>query len=131
MSTHQAEISWRRQVEERFTDSKYSRAHEGNFDGGVIVPGQVDEPAAAFSLAITNVTGRSWAVLRLMPGPLTVIRNFEVQKGRKRPFAPDLPTHSRGPMIGQCCSVWAWRGEQRWLRDLPAAHSGPPARTTQ
>jgi organic hydroperoxide reductase OsmC/OhrA len=38
MSKHRAEIAWRRKADERFTDSKYSRAHEWKFDGGVIVP---------------------------------------------------------------------------------------------
>jgi organic hydroperoxide reductase OsmC/OhrA len=38
MSSHQAEISWRRQSDERFVDSKYSRAHVWKFDGGVSIP---------------------------------------------------------------------------------------------
>lgn len=38
MSTYQANISWHRQDNERFLDSKYSRAHQWRFDGGVIVP---------------------------------------------------------------------------------------------
>jgi organic hydroperoxide reductase OsmC/OhrA len=38
MSKYQANISWKRQSGERFSDSKYSRAHEWKFDGGAIVP---------------------------------------------------------------------------------------------
>ncbi len=38
MSKYQANISWKRQSDERFLDSKYSRAHQWRFDGGVIVP---------------------------------------------------------------------------------------------
>lgn len=38
MATYQANISWKRLSSERFVDSKYSRAHEWQFDGGVIVP---------------------------------------------------------------------------------------------
>jgi organic hydroperoxide reductase OsmC/OhrA len=38
MSTYQAEISWSRQIGEPFLDSKYSRAHQWKFDGGVTVP---------------------------------------------------------------------------------------------
>lgn len=38
MSTHRAEIVWRRQSHEGFLDSRYSRAHEWRFDGGVTVP---------------------------------------------------------------------------------------------
>ncbi len=38
MSEYQAEIAWRRREDERFVDSKYSRAHEWKFDGGVKVP---------------------------------------------------------------------------------------------
>ncbi|HEY6451800.1 MAG TPA: OsmC family protein [Steroidobacteraceae bacterium] len=37
MSHHQAEIAWRRAVDERFVDSKYSRAHHWKFDGGATV----------------------------------------------------------------------------------------------
>ena len=38
MSEYSAEIVWRRAAGEAFTDSRYSRAHEWRFDGGVIVP---------------------------------------------------------------------------------------------
>jgi organic hydroperoxide reductase OsmC/OhrA len=38
MSSYQAEISWRRQSDECFVDSKYSRAHLWKFDGGVSIP---------------------------------------------------------------------------------------------
>lgn len=38
MSTHQAHIRWTRQPQERFLDSRYSRAHSWEFDGGVTVP---------------------------------------------------------------------------------------------
>jgi len=38
MSNYQARISWRRRNDERFVDSKYSRAHLWKFDGGVSVP---------------------------------------------------------------------------------------------
>jgi organic hydroperoxide reductase OsmC/OhrA len=38
MSGYQAEISWKRKPEEPFVDSRYSRAHVWNFDGGVTVP---------------------------------------------------------------------------------------------
>lgn len=39
MSIYQANVSWKRQSDERFLDSRYSRAHQWKFDGGVIVPG--------------------------------------------------------------------------------------------
>lgn len=38
MATYQAQVSWRRSPAERFIDSRYSRAHEWRFDGGVVVP---------------------------------------------------------------------------------------------
>jgi organic hydroperoxide reductase OsmC/OhrA len=38
MSQYQAHIRWTRQPEERFLDSRYSRAHSWEFDGGVTVP---------------------------------------------------------------------------------------------
>ena len=38
MSEYQAHIRWHRQPNERFVDSRYSRAHSWEFDGGVIVP---------------------------------------------------------------------------------------------
>lgn len=38
MSEYQARIRWNRQPDERFTDSRYSRAHSWEFDGGVTVP---------------------------------------------------------------------------------------------
>jgi organic hydroperoxide reductase OsmC/OhrA len=38
MSEYQARIHWSRQPEERFVDSRYSRAHTWEFDGGVTVP---------------------------------------------------------------------------------------------
>lgn len=38
MSEHQARIQWRRQPSEAFIDSRYSRAHSWQFDGGVSVP---------------------------------------------------------------------------------------------
>ena len=38
MSTYTATIRWVRKPDERFTDGKYSRAHEWEFDGGAVVP---------------------------------------------------------------------------------------------
>jgi organic hydroperoxide reductase OsmC/OhrA len=38
MSEYQAQIRWRRLSTENFIDSRYSRAHTWEFDGGVIVP---------------------------------------------------------------------------------------------
>jgi organic hydroperoxide reductase OsmC/OhrA len=38
MSSYQAEVSWQRQGDEEFVDSKYSRAHLWKFDGGVSIP---------------------------------------------------------------------------------------------
>src|SRR5579872_3126427 len=38
MSTYQAQISWERGSDERFVDSRYSRAHTWKFDGGLVVP---------------------------------------------------------------------------------------------
>ena len=37
MSTHTAEICWERH-DSRFTDNRYSRAHQWRFDGGAVVP---------------------------------------------------------------------------------------------
>ena len=38
MSKYQAHIHWTRHPDERFVDSRYSRAHRWEFDGGVTVP---------------------------------------------------------------------------------------------
>lgn len=38
MSQHQARIRWAREAREKFVDSRYSRAHRWEFDGGVTVP---------------------------------------------------------------------------------------------
>jgi organic hydroperoxide reductase OsmC/OhrA len=38
MSTYTATVRWRRKPEERFTDGRYSRAHQWAFDGGATVP---------------------------------------------------------------------------------------------
>jgi organic hydroperoxide reductase OsmC/OhrA len=38
MHEYQATISWSRQRNEPFIDSRYSRAHTWEFDGGVVVP---------------------------------------------------------------------------------------------
>jgi organic hydroperoxide reductase OsmC/OhrA len=38
MSEHKAKIHWARHPDERFVDSRYSRAHVWEFDGGVFVP---------------------------------------------------------------------------------------------
>jgi organic hydroperoxide reductase OsmC/OhrA len=38
VSTYTANIVWRRKPGERFTDGKYSRAHQWAFDGGATVP---------------------------------------------------------------------------------------------
>jgi organic hydroperoxide reductase OsmC/OhrA len=38
MSTYTATIRWRRKPGERFSDGKYSRAHQWAFDGGAVVP---------------------------------------------------------------------------------------------
>jgi len=38
MAQYRAEITWRRGPDESFIDSRYSRAHLWNFDGGVSVP---------------------------------------------------------------------------------------------
>lgn len=34
---YEARVSWNRQSSEKFTDNKYSRAHEWSFDGGITV----------------------------------------------------------------------------------------------
>jgi organic hydroperoxide reductase OsmC/OhrA len=38
VSDHRAQITWRRGPEEKFVDSRYSRAHQWAFDAGVVVP---------------------------------------------------------------------------------------------
>jgi organic hydroperoxide reductase OsmC/OhrA len=38
MSEYSADIIWHRAAGEAFVDSRYSRAHEWRFDGGVVVP---------------------------------------------------------------------------------------------
>jgi hypothetical protein len=38
MNEYVATIKWARQVGERFSDNRYSRAHQWEFDGGVSVP---------------------------------------------------------------------------------------------
>ena len=38
MSEYFATVSWNRQSEESFIDNKYSRGHNWEFDGGVVVP---------------------------------------------------------------------------------------------
>lgn len=38
MSNYSARIIWQRNADELFTDRKYSRLHQWEFDGGVIVP---------------------------------------------------------------------------------------------
>jgi len=38
MSEYQATIRWKRATSESFLDSRYSRAHTWEFDGGVVVP---------------------------------------------------------------------------------------------
>lgn len=37
MATYESNVKWRRQPHERFTDNRYSRAHEWSFDGGARV----------------------------------------------------------------------------------------------
>src|SRR5437879_11964441 len=37
MEGYQANIRWRRQAHERFTDNRYGRAHEWRFDGGATI----------------------------------------------------------------------------------------------
>jgi organic hydroperoxide reductase OsmC/OhrA len=39
MSEYQAHIRWQRAHTEAFIDSRYSRAHTWEFDGGIVVPG--------------------------------------------------------------------------------------------
>lgn len=38
MSEHHAQISWKRQQDEAFSDNHYSREHTWQFDGGLTVP---------------------------------------------------------------------------------------------
>src|SRR5260370_19784889 len=38
MSPYQAEISWQRAAKEAFIDTRYSRAHQWQFDGGITLP---------------------------------------------------------------------------------------------
>jgi organic hydroperoxide reductase OsmC/OhrA len=38
VSEYSADVIWRRSAGEAFIDSRYSRAHEWRFDGGVVVP---------------------------------------------------------------------------------------------
>jgi organic hydroperoxide reductase OsmC/OhrA len=39
MSTYTASVRWQRQPHEDFADQRYSRRHEIEFDGGVVLPG--------------------------------------------------------------------------------------------
>ena len=38
MSEYKAKITWHRQIDEEFVQSKYSRGHEWSFDGGTTIP---------------------------------------------------------------------------------------------
>ncbi len=38
MSEYKATVRWRRQADEDFLQSQYSRGHEWAFDGGTVVP---------------------------------------------------------------------------------------------
>lgn len=38
MHTYGARVAWKRDASAKFTDQRYSRAHEWSFDGGVTVP---------------------------------------------------------------------------------------------
>ena len=38
MSEYSADIIWQRGAGEAFVDSRYSRAHQWRFDGGIVVP---------------------------------------------------------------------------------------------
>ena len=38
MSEYFATVSWNRKADESFIDNKYSRGHNWQFDGGVVVP---------------------------------------------------------------------------------------------
>jgi organic hydroperoxide reductase OsmC/OhrA len=38
MSEYKAKITWHRQIDEEFVQSKYSRGHEWFFDGGTTIP---------------------------------------------------------------------------------------------
>jgi hypothetical protein len=47
MSDYRAQITRRRGPEEKFVGSRYSRAHEWTFDGGLIVPAVRSEISVA------------------------------------------------------------------------------------
>ena len=38
MSEYKAKITWHRQIDEEFVQSRYSRGHEWSFDGGTTIP---------------------------------------------------------------------------------------------
>ncbi|MGD8170288.1 OsmC family protein [Vibrio sp. TRT 21S02] len=52
MSEYTAVVSWQRQAAETFTDNKYSRAHQWEFDGGVIVPASASPHIVPLPLSV-------------------------------------------------------------------------------
>ena len=51
MSEHTATIKWERRAGENFTDNRYSRAHQWDFDGGVSVPASSSPQAVRVPLS--------------------------------------------------------------------------------
>ena len=52
MSEYTATVKWRRQSNESFIDSQYSRGHEWQFDGGVIVPASASPHVVALPYSV-------------------------------------------------------------------------------
>jgi organic hydroperoxide reductase OsmC/OhrA len=49
-----AQVVWTRHESEKYTDNRYSRAHEWRFDGGIVVPGSSSPKVVPVPMSVEN-----------------------------------------------------------------------------
>lgn len=54
MATYTATIRWQRDETERFVDNRYSRAHDWEFDGGIVVPASSSAHVVPLPFSVEN-----------------------------------------------------------------------------
>ena len=61
MHTYEAKVSWTRGASEKFTDNRYSRAHQWAFDSGITIRASSSPSVVPLPLSVTDAVDRRGA----------------------------------------------------------------------
>lgn len=78
---YSATVAWRRQAQERFSDNRYSRAHQWRFDGGAVVPASSSPLVVPLYSAPANVDPEEAFVAALASCHMLFFLSYAARRG--------------------------------------------------